>query len=155
MFISILYQNMETFQKRNDVLQIIEKLYHKYREMILYFVFGCLTTILSIVSFEMFFGYMRLRTTISNVISWIIAVSFAFFTNRLFVFKTSRNTKENAWHQGVKFFVGRIVTLILETILLLLMIDTLSFDSIIAKIIAQIVVFISNFLISKLIVFRK
>lgn len=130
----------------------IKCLLTKYRELIAYVIVGGLTTVISIASFSICFDVAKLGTLISNIISWILAVAFAFFTNRAFVFQ---NKDSKIIQQCIKFFSGRLVTLGLETILLLIMVDALTFNATIAKIIVQFVILASNYTISKFFVFNN
>ena len=89
---------------------------------------------------------------VSNVLSWIIAVLFAYFTNRVIVFN-SKN--KNYIKEFISFTGSRVITLILDTLLMILFVRSLNMNDMIAKLIVQIVVIIGNYLISKLLVFKK
>ena len=88
---------------------------------------------------------------IANILSWIIAVIFAYITNRLFVFK-SKN--QNKFNEFIKFTGSRVTTLLVETAFLYLLIDLINFDEFWSKVIGQIVVLILNYVLSKLLVFK-
>ena len=125
-------------------LRVFEPLYKKYKEVLLYLFFGVLTTVVSIGSYAFF-----------NVISWVLAVLFAFFTNRIWVFAAPTKTVEEFMKQLVSFAGGRVLTLVIEEIILLVFITMLHFNSMLIKFIAQVVVIMLNYVISKLLVFRK
>lgn len=127
-------------------------LYKKYKEIINYLIFGGLTTLISIVTYAIFTKVFNIDYLISNVLSWIIAVLFAYITNKLFVFesKSKKNIKEIT-----SFFFFRIVSLVMEMIILYVFVDMLSIDDLITKIIAQIIVIVSNYIFSKVFVFKK
>jgi putative flippase GtrA len=129
---------------------IIYKLYKKYEEEINYVFIGGCTTLVSIGSYELF-NLIGIHHLVSNIISWVLAVTFAYFTNKAIVFKN----KEKGLKQVIQFTGSRLVTLGMEEAILYIMIDLLSFDKLITKIIAQVVVFVSNYLFSKFIVFKK
>ncbi len=128
-----------------------------YKELIAYFVVGVLTTLVSlgtyyIVTSTFLDPLVPIELQIANVLSWILAVIFAYFTNRKYVFKSK---EENKIKEGSKFILSRLVTLLLDMLTMFLLVSILSMNDKIAKIISQILVIIGNYLISKLIVFKK
>lgn len=148
------------------------------REVLLYLVFGVLTTVVSLVTFwipdKLFHAigyqgvvYYLMRAlhiavdaekdfTIyeSNTISWICAVAFAFVTNKRYVFE-SEEKGASAARELFAFAGGRLGTLVIDQGLMTLFAVVLSFPNMIAKIIVQVVIVILNYFISKLLVFRK
>ena len=127
-------------------------LYKKYKEIINYLIFGGLTTLISIITYALFAKVFHIDYLISNVLSWIIAVLFAYITNKMFVFesKSKKNIKEIT-----SFFFFRVVSLIMEMIILYVFVDMLHIDDLVTKIIAQVIVIISNYIFSKVFVFKK
>lgn len=148
---------------------MIKKLFLKYKELISYVFFGVLATIVSILSFKLFDVLLGSELyLLSNVISWIITVIFAYFTNKIWVFE-SKSWKANVLvKEIVSFFGARVFSLVVEEAGLWLMIDQMDMGGIswdiltfsisgnmIAKIIMQVVVVILNYVFSKLIIFKK
>lgn len=127
-------------------------LFKKYKEILLYLFFGAVTTAVSIFTFA-FFEWLGFNPLVANILSWIISVFVAFITNTLWVFESS--LKENSVLKAVKFYAARLSTLAVEELLLWIFISRLGFNSLIVKTVAQIVVIILNFVVSKLFVFRK
>lgn len=127
-------------------------LYKKYKEIINYLIFGGLTTLISIVTYALFAKVFNIDYLISNVLSWIIAVLFAYITNKMFVFESK---SKNDIKEITSFFFFRIVSLIMEMIILYVFVDMLHIDDLVTKIIAQIIVIISNYIFSKVFVFKK
>ncbi|MDD2505207.1 MAG: GtrA family protein [Bacilli bacterium] len=127
-------------------------IYHKNEELWNYLIVGGLTTIVAVGSYAFFAKSLELHYITSNILSWIIAVVFAYFTNRLFVFKSTNKEK---FKEFIKFSGSRITTLVIETGLLILLIDIVLFDEVWSKVIGQIVVLVLNYIISKLIVFKE
>ena len=127
-------------------------LYKKYKEIINYLIFGGLTTLISIVTYALFAKVFHIDYLISNVLSWILAVLFAYITNKIFVFesKSKKNIKEIT-----SFFFFRIVSLIMEMIILYVFVDMLHIDDLVTKIVAQVIVIVSNYIFSKVFVFKK
>ena len=129
-------------------------LYEKYKSILLYIFFGGCTTVVSIGSFILLETVLGLNELIANIGSWILAVSFAYVTNRIWVFR-SRVRGKAVWKEILSFFSGRLITLGLEEAMLLIFVTWLQFNGTAIKVIAQIAVLIGNYLISKWITFRK
>ena len=136
-------------------LRIFEPFYKKYKEILLYLFFGALCTVVSIGSYAALNVGLGVNELIANVISWICAVTFAFFTNRVWVFDAQTEGAGAFLGQMAKFYGGRVFTLIVEEAILFVFITKMGFNSVLIKVIAQVVVVILNYLISKLLVFRK
>lgn len=135
--------------------RVLEAFYIKHKEILLYLFFGGLTFLVSIITFAVFNIFYEINELVANVMSWVIAVLFAFFTNRKWVFSAPTESLQDFIKQMVSFFGGRVITLVIEEIILLVFITWIGFPSMVIKIIAQIVVIIANYVISKLIVFKK
>lgn len=127
-------------------------LYSKYKSILLYVFFGGLTTVISIGTFILF--DLVLSELLANIISWVFAVSFAFVTNKVWVFCSHVKGKA-IWREMMSFFSGRLITLGLEEAMLIVFVTWLHFNGTTIKIIAQFVVLVSNYLISKWITFKK
>ena len=97
----------------------------------------------------------KINYFISNTIAWIIAVIFAYLTNRIYVFESDAKTKKNVFKEIVLFFYYRIVTLILEFAILYIGINLLKIDDLIIKVISNIVVILLNYIFSKFKIFKK
>lgn len=120
------------------------------KEIISYLFFGALTTLVNLISFHIFnkFWYKPLQV---NIVSWAISIAFAYLTNAKWVFRQKKYTVKSA----VDFATSRITTLLLEEAILLFGIDVFGFKADTVKIVAQILVIIANYLLSKFIVFNK
>lgn len=129
-------------------------LYAQYKEILLYLFFGGLTFVVSIVSYAFFELTVGLTPLIANIFSWILAVSFAYITNRIWVFKNTASGWKDIVREIVSFFGGRLLTLGIEEVILLVGISVLLLNSIAVKIIAQIVVIVLNYFISKILIFN-
>ncbi len=133
------------------------KIYNKYKEIINYLICGLITTIVSLISYY-FLVYTILNPNVSielqiaNIISWIIGVIVAYITNRKYVF-ASKST--NIKKELSSFTISRISTLLLDMLIMFLFVTLLHFNDKVFKIISQILVIISNYLLSKLFVFKK
>ena len=129
-------------------------LYNKYREIINYLIAGVLTTIVGLLSFEMFLKVFHIHYIISNVLSWIAAVTFAYVVNRRYVFNSKTNGNEQL-KEVINFFKYRVVSLIIETVCLYLLVDICKFNTSISKIVMQFVVIVLNYIFSKFFTFKN
>ncbi len=132
-----------------------EKEYQRHKEVLLYLFFGGLTCILSIGSYSYCDIGMGMDPLIANVISWILAVSFAYITNKIWVFCAETHGIKALLQEMVDFFAGRVFTLLVEELILYVFITHLAWNSIAVKVAAQVVVVVLNYVISKVIVFRQ
>lgn len=126
-------------------------IYHKNEELWNYLIVGALTTVVSVLSYALFSKSLNINYIASNVLSWIVAVIFAYFTNRCFVFHSKSTQKLKEF---ISFTASRVATLILDTILMILFVERIKLDDMIAKLIVQVVVVIGNYILSKLLVFK-
>lgn len=132
-------------------------LYKKHEEIINYLIVGGLTTVVSLASYYICVLTIlnpnnALELQIANIISWICAVTFAYVTNRKFVFK-SKN--QNIKKEVLSFISSRIITLLMDMAIMWLMVTIIHFNDKIAKLVVQFVVIVGNYLLSKLFVFKK
>ncbi len=137
------------------VFRIMEPVYIKYKEVLLYLMFGGLSFVLNIVLFILLNGLLHINELGANVICWVACVLFQYVTNRTWVFDGKTDTAGELIKQMESFFGGRIFTLVVEEAILAVFITWLKFNSIAVKIAAQVVVIVLNYIISKMIVFRK
>jgi putative flippase GtrA len=121
------------------------------KELVLYVVFGVLTTVVNILVYVVFAKFLNVDYIISNIIAWFLSVLFAYITNRIWVFesRSSDIIKEISL-----FFGGRLFSGIVDTGHLYVMVDILTIGDFISKITTQIIVVILNYVISKLVVFK-
>ena len=129
-------------------------LYAKYKEILLYILFGGVATVVSIGSFVICETTLGMNELIANVISWILAVATAYTTNRTWVFHSHTKGKDFG-KELISFFSGRVLTLLMEEAILLIFVTWLGFPSVWIKVAAQIAVLVGNYFISKLIIFKK
>ncbi|MGN0585829.1 MAG: GtrA family protein [Oscillospiraceae bacterium] len=134
--------------------QCIQKLYCKYESGLLYIFFGGLTTLVSIGT-QYLAAWLGAPTALSTTISWICAVTFAFFTNRTCVFKSTVSDKRGIFREGLQFFGARLFSYFLELGFMIVTVDVLGLNQYIMKLIAQIFVLVLNYLFSKFIIFAK
>ena len=127
----------------------------KYSEVISYLFFGVLTTLINLATFWTLSTVFNLETIAATVAAWIIAVAFAFITNKIWVFKSKAKTNQETTKEAIMFVIARLITLGIEVFLMWLMVDNFKQDKLIWKLLCNIITVILNYLFSKLIVFKE
>ena len=137
----------------------LQDIYYKYEEKWLYLVFGGLTTVVSIVTklglFALVPGEPKWESTEGVIFSWICAVTFAFFTNKKYVFKNETKTSKEFWTVFASFYGARVATLAMEWVIFFICCDILKINKTVITFLSQVLIFIANYVLSKLFVFRK
>ena len=128
-------------------------IFEKYKALILYGIFGVTTTIINVVSYALLL-FIGINVQIAVVVSWLLAVIVAYFTNRVWVFNSGAVTKLELLREFISFMLARLATLVVEMVIIWFGVQLLNQDPIVWKIIDNIVVIILNYIISKLIVFK-
>lgn len=136
-------------------------LYHKYEEIVNYIIVGGLTTLVSlVVKYGLLFTVLEAEDAfelqVAIIISWIAAVSFAYVTNRIIVFK-SKN--KNIFKEVISFFGARVATLLMEMVIMWFFITFLKLNSdlyvLIFTFLTQVLIMVGNYILSKVFVFKK
>ena len=130
-------------------------LFAKYKQTILYLIFGVLSTIVNILTYAFCTRNLNIEFLISNWIAWIVAVLFAYITNKFFVFESKEINIKFLIKELSSFVSCRLLSGIIEMILMYTMISLMSLNDFIVKIITNVVVVILNFIFSKLIIFKN
>ena len=128
--------------------------YNKYREVLLYLLFGGLTTLVNIVAFYIL-RKVSVGLQVSNVIAWFLSVLFAFITNKLFVFESKNNSKKEDFKEMVSFFGFRVLSLLFDMGFMHVLVSVLNINELFSKILSNVLVIILNYVFSKLFIFKK
>lgn len=137
------------------MVQKIRNLVEKYWDILAYLFFGVLTTAVNYAVYLPCYNLLGMSAVVSNVISWIAAVAFAFLTNKPFVFKSHDWSAKTVFPELTKFVGCRVGSGLAETLILLLTVDILGWNGNLWKLFTQIMVVVLNYVGSKLLVFRK
>ena len=138
-----------------NIIELIRKIWKKHEEAMNYLFWGGVAFVLSMILFYIFANILDLYEQIANILSWIICVIFTYFTNRTFVFKSKNRGFRKVVKEFTDFVTARILTLVMENMILFVMIDLLNIHNMLAKLVGQFVVIVSNYILSKLWIFRK
>lgn len=133
----------------------ILELIKKYYNVLAYLFFGGLTTVVNYVIYLPCYNLLELSATVSNIIAWFFAVAFAFLTNKPFVFKSHDWSWKTVFPELTKFVGCRLGSGLLETVIIFVTVDCLSWNGNWMKLITSILVVIANYFGSKLLVFHK
>ena len=137
------------------MIQKIRDLIVKYWDIVSYLFFGVCTTIVNYLIYIPCYNFMGMSATVSNMIAWVVAVAFAYLTNKPFVFKSHDWSSRTVIPELTKFVGCRIGSGAAETLILLIAVDLLGWNGNIWKLLTQVMVVILNYIGSKLLVFRN
>lgn len=137
----------------------IKELYIKYKSVILYLIFGVLTTIVNYVSYFLLSSSgifdKKVNTLASTFIAWVLAVAFAYFTNKIWVFESKvKGLKANLIEIGA-FLSCRVLTGLMDMAIMYLCVDLLGWNDMIIKLASNVLVVIVNYIGSKLVIFKN
>ncbi|MEK4239846.1 GtrA family protein [Paenibacillus sp. FSL H7-0714] len=124
-----------------------------YREIFNYIIFGVLTTAVNLSVFY-FFSEVGFDFKISTTIAWFLSVLFSFITNRRYVFKSNKSRSNSTFKEFNQFFVLRILSYIIDLVSMILLVNYLSMNILISKVITNLIVIVLNYVISKKVIFK-
>ena len=136
---------------------MIKKIYNRHKEIINYLIYGILTTIINLITYysliyTVFNPSNSIELQITNIISWTTSITFAYITNKLYVFNSHN---KNIIKEIITFYTSRLTTLLFDIILMYIFVTKLNLNDKIIKLIVAIIIIILNYIISKLLVFKK
>lgn len=127
----------------------------KHRDVLIYLVFGVLTTLVNYAVYIPLHNYARFSASVSNILAWIAAVAFAFLTNKPLVFQSHDWHAKTVLPELAKFLGCRVGSGLAETAILFVTVDCLHWNGNLWKLLTSILVVILNYAASKLLVFRN
>ena len=137
---------------KEKIIELLEK----YKEIIIYLIFGVLSTLVNFVSYYIFAKIIGIDEVISSGLSWVCAVIFAYITNKIFVFNSNTSTLKELLKEAITFISCRIVSgIFCDVGTFAVMVKVFKINDIVAKIITQVMVVIVNYIFSKLVIFKK
>ncbi|MBQ5996113.1 MAG: GtrA family protein [Clostridia bacterium] len=142
-------------------MKTIKALALKYREIIVYIIFGVLTTLVNWAVYTVMVELLKIDITLSNACAWVAGVLFAFITNKIYVFRSKSKRTVTVLRELVSFVGARALTGLMEIFLPRFLIDhglsqtIFGIDGAAAKALVSVAVVILNYVFSKLIVFKK
>ena len=137
------------------MIQKIKDLFVRYWEVLSYLIFGVLTTAVNYLVYLPVYNLVGLSAALSNAIAWVVAVAFAYLTNKPFVFKSHDWSAKTVIPELTKFVGCRVASGAAETLILLLTVDILHWNGNLWKLVTSVLVVVMNYIASKLVDFRK
>ena len=133
----------------------MKALYNRYKQTIMYLFFGICTTVVNIISYYVCTRCFGLSTTISTAIAWVLAVIFAYITNKQFVFESRSWSRDILVKELASFFLCRAATGILDIIIMYVGVDLAGLNDVAIKMLSNVIVIILNYVASKIMIFKK
>ncbi len=136
-------------------------LFKKYKEIVMYLIFGVATTLVNFVVYTVLVKFLSVEMTVSNAAAWVVAVTFAFITNKIFVFESKKNGAVAILREALSFYGSRVATGVIEIVVPTLLykvgfdFDIFGIKGFSAKAVVSIIVIVLNYVFSKLFVFRN
>jgi len=125
------------------------------KEVLLYLIFGVLTTIINIVTYKIFKNLLNIDYMLSTIIAWCFAVIFAYVTNRIYVFNSKNNNKTDIVKEIMLFISVRLSSLVIDIAIMYIGVTILTINDMLIKVFANVVIIIINYIVSKKIVFKN
>ncbi len=165
-----------------DKLMVIAlRIYYAKREAMDYLIFGFLATLVNWLAYAAgIFGPLEAgvewiagkvcalgllaaasdpeasaKIIVANVFAWIVAVLFAYWTNRTWVFRSQVQGAKAILKEFTAFVSARVTSLLIETALLYLLVDWLKLNDMFSKILLSFITIVLNYIFSKLWIFKK
>lgn len=127
----------------------------KYWDILVYLVFGVLTTVVDFLIYFPCYNLLHIPATVCNVISWVGAVAFAFLTNKPFVFHSKDWSLKTVVPELTKFVGTRFGSMLIQTGIIFVTVELLHINGNLMKILTSVIVIVLNYVGSKFLVFIK
>ncbi len=134
---------------------MIRDIWKKYKMIVLYGIFGVLTTIVNLSAYYMCTRILLFPVMAGSLTAWFVGVVFAYITNRVYVFESKKTGRNEVIKEIVSFVTCRILSEGLELAILFVFVASLHCDDLVWKVVSNIVVIVFNYVASKIVVFRK
>ena len=137
------------------MMEKLKQLIVKYYDILAYLIFGVLTTVVNYLVYLPCYNLLALPAVISNVIAWVVAVAFAYVTNKPFVFRSHDWSAKTVVPELTKFVGTRVASGGMESAIIWIAVDLLGGNGNLWKLLTSVLVVVLNYIGSKLLVFRK
>ena len=138
-----------------SAMEKLRSLLRKYRGMILYVFFGGCTTVVNWAVYYLCYNLLHVPNVPSTVAAWVLAVAFAFVTNKLWVFESKSWKADVLLHELWTFLAARVLTGLLDVLIMYVAVDVLQGNGNLWKLLSNVVVVILNYVASKWFIFNK
>ena len=137
-----------------DLILKISSLFSTHKQIVLYLIFGVCTTVINTVCYWLLYDVLSWSNLLSTVIAWLAAVIFAFVTNKRYVFESKKSGIHEQLTEFASFFSCRILTGILDVVIMAVAVDMLKWNGLVWKLISNIIVTVLNYIASKFLIFK-
>lgn len=127
----------------------------KYREQVMYVIFGGLTTLVNMVIYYCVNGVMGMATVPSTALAQVAAVAFAYVTNRRYVFRSTARGARAILREMGSFFACRAASFFLDIGIMWVSVDLLCWPNMLMKIVSNVIIVVVNYLASRLLIFKR
>lgn len=134
---------------------MIKKYWDQYKDVILYLVFGVFTTVVNIVVYWFSVHVLGTSVMVGTVAAWALAVFFAYVTNRSMVFHSAATGAQEIVKEIASFFACRLGTGVVDWVIMFVFVTVLHFNDMIVKIVANFIVIVLNYVLSKFVIFKR
>lgn len=135
--------------------QMIQQLWNRYKEVVLYLFFGVCTTLVNIFTYYVCAHTFALGTVPSTCVAWFLSVLFAYITNKLWVFESKSLERAAVVKEMTSFFSCRVATGLMDLGFMYVFVDVLRWNDMVVKVISNFFVIVLNYLASKLLIFKN
>lgn len=142
-------------QRKTQKIGTVVELLKKCRSMILYLVFGICTTLINLSVYPLCYYVWGFSNTGAVCVAWFIAVSFAFITNKIWVFERKDIRSKRLLKECIPFLACRIITGTLDLLIMYVVVDILGLNAFIWKILSSGAVVVLNYVAMRFVIFRK
>ena len=136
-------------------MELIIKFVKSHSDIVAYLFFGVCTTLINLIVYWIASALFKHSVIISTTIAWVLAVLFAYLTNRKWVFHSNATRAKDIICELVSFFACRVTTGVLDIICMWLFVEVLHFNDMLIKLLANFLVIILNYIASKIIIFKR
>lgn len=133
----------------------MKNLWKKYKEIVLYLVFGGGTTLVNIAVYYICAHSLQQNTVVSTCVAWVLSVMFAYITNKIWVFESKAHTVREVFCEVVSFFSCRLLTGLLDLAIMFICVDVMEWNDLLIKVLSNVIVIVLNYVASKLFIFAK
>lgn len=133
----------------------IKSIWNKYKNIVLYIFFGGCTTFVNLLVYWICAHLFNISTEVSTAIAWALAVLFAYFTNRKWVFCSNAKGTSAVIREITLFFVCRLTTGIIDIVGMVILVEVLNLNDVGAKLFLNVAVIVINYVASKMVIFVK
>ena len=133
----------------------IKRICEKNKDVIFYLFFGVCTTLVNVIAYWGVAHLLRMQVMPSTGIAWVLAVLFAYVTNRKWVFHSTAVETKEIIQECLSFFICRIATGVMDWLCMFILVEKLAFNDVIVKLGANALAIVFNYLASKMVIFKK